>query len=46
LLENEMIGLTCEDEIDDGQKVRMYCPIPGDELLVRSVLLALVQAIH
>lgn len=35
LLENEMIGLTCEDEIDDGQRIRMYCPIAGDELLVR-----------
>ena len=35
LLENELIGKTCEDTIDDGQKVRMYVPIPGDELLVR-----------
>lgn len=35
LLENEMIGLTCEDEIADAQRVRAYCPIPGDELLVR-----------
>ena len=34
LLENEMIGKTCEDQIASGQKVRMYCPIPGDELLV------------
>lgn len=34
LLENEMIGKTCTDEIADAQKVRMYCPIPGDELLV------------
>lgn len=35
LLEAEMIGLGCEDGITDGWKVRMYCPIPGDELLVR-----------
>jgi len=35
LLEQEMIGYTCEDAISDGQKVRAYCPIPGDELLVR-----------
>ena len=35
LLENEMIGKTCEDAIDADQKIRMYCPIPGDELLVR-----------
>jgi len=35
LLENELIGKTCEDGIEDGQKIRMYCPIPGDELLVR-----------
>ena len=34
LLENELVGLTCEDEIADGQRIRMYCPIPGDELLV------------
>lgn len=35
LLENEMVGKTCEDEIADEQRVRLYCPIPGDELLVR-----------
>jgi hypothetical protein len=35
LLENEMVGLTCEDAISDGQRIRLYCPIPGDELLVR-----------
>lgn len=35
LLENELVGLTCEDTISDGQKVRAYCPIPGDELLIR-----------
>ena len=35
LLENEMIGKGPEDEIASGQKVRMYVPIPGDELLVR-----------
>ena len=35
LLENELVGLTCEDAIADGQHIRMYCPIPGDELLVR-----------
>jgi hypothetical protein len=35
LLENELIGKTCEDAIEDGQKIRMYVPIPGDELLVR-----------
>lgn len=34
LLENESIGKTCQDEIADGQRVRAYCPIPGDELLV------------
>ena len=34
LLENDMIGKTCQDAIEDGQKIRMYCPIPGDELLV------------
>lgn len=34
LLENEMIGMTCETEIADEQRIRMYCPIPGDELLV------------
>lgn len=34
LLENEMIGKTCEDQIASGQKIRLYCPIPGDELLV------------
>jgi hypothetical protein len=35
LLENEMVGKTPEQAIADGQKVRMYCPINGDELLVR-----------
>lgn len=35
LLENELVGLTCEDAIADGQRIRMYCPIAGDELLVR-----------
>jgi len=35
LIESELIGKTAEDTISDGQKVRMYCPIPGDELLVR-----------
>lgn len=34
LLENEMVGKTCADQIADEQKIRMYCPIPGDELLV------------
>jgi len=34
LLENEMVGKTCSDQIADEQKIRMYCPIPGDELLV------------
>lgn len=35
LLENEMIGYTCEDEISSGQKVRAYVPAEGEELLVR-----------
>jgi hypothetical protein len=35
LLENEMIGKGPEDEIATGQRIRMYCPIPGDELMVR-----------
>ena len=35
LLENELVGMNCQQAISDGQKVRMYCPIPGDELLVR-----------
>lgn len=35
LLEAELVGYGCEDEITDAWKVRMYCPIPGDELLVR-----------
>ena len=34
LLENEMVGKTPEDQIASGQKIRMYCPIPGDELFV------------
>ena len=34
LLENEIIGKICTDAISDGQRIRMYCPIPGDELLV------------
>lgn len=34
LLENEIVSKTCEDQIADGQRIRMYCPIPGDELLV------------
>jgi hypothetical protein len=35
LLEAEMVGYGCEDGITDAWKVRMYCPVPGDELLVR-----------
>ncbi len=35
LLENELVGMNCQQRISDAQKVRMYCPIPGDELLVR-----------
>jgi len=35
LVENDIVGLTCEDEIATTQRVRAYCPIPGDELLVR-----------
>ena len=35
LLENEIVGLTCEDAITTGQKVRIYIPVPGDELLIR-----------
>jgi len=34
LLENEMVGKTCSDAISDAQRIRMYVPIPGDELLV------------
>jgi len=34
LLEAEMIGKTVDDTCSDDTKVRMYCPIPGDELLV------------
>jgi len=35
LLENEQIGRTCEDTIPDGEHCRAYCPVPGDELLIR-----------
>ena len=35
LLENEMVGKTCEDTISADQKVRVYCPVPGEDLLVR-----------
>jgi len=34
LMEAEMIGKTISDTCSDDTKVRMYCPIPGDELLV------------
>jgi len=30
-----VIGYTCEEAITSGQRVSAYCPIPGDELLVR-----------
>lgn len=33
LLENEMVGKICTDEISDGQMIRLYVPINGDELL-------------
>lgn len=35
LLENELVGRTCEDQISDGQMVRGYFPVPGEKLLIR-----------
>jgi hypothetical protein len=35
LLENELTGKTCADVIAAGQRIRMYCPIMADELLMR-----------
>ena len=34
LMKNEMIGYTISDQIADGQRIKLYAPIPGDELLV------------
>lgn len=34
LLENEIPGYTCADQISASQQIRTYCPIPGDELLI------------
>jgi len=34
LLENEIIGRTVDDTVPDNEQCRMYCPVPGDELLV------------
>lgn len=34
LQEQEMVGLTPTSACSDTHKIKMYCPIPGDELLV------------
>lgn len=35
LMENWFLGKGKEDQLNDGERIQMYCPIPGDELQVR-----------